>query len=104
VNRFLWDKSLKTSAVPPKLTIIVRSAMCQHTSFLGNGGKARRRLLTMRRSARPRQSIQPSCFCCTPTSGSSLKETYLCLLVCVIGFVRLNLGKVYSVKGAVVNP
>ena len=49
---FLWDKSLKTSAVPPKLTKIVRSAMCCHTSFLGNGGKARRCLL--------RNSVQPA--------------------------------------------
>ena len=35
----------ETSAVPPKLTKIVRSATCHHTSFLGNGGKARRCLL-----------------------------------------------------------
>ena len=31
--------------MPPKLTKIVRSATCHHTSFLGNGGKARRCLL-----------------------------------------------------------
>ena len=35
----------ETSAVPPKLTKIVPSATCHHTSFLGNGGKARRCLL-----------------------------------------------------------
>ena len=40
----LWDKSRKTSAVPPKLAQCAHSATCHHTSFLGNGGKARRTL------------------------------------------------------------
>lgn len=41
----LWDKSRKTSAVPPKLAQCAHSATCHHTPFLGNGGKARRCLL-----------------------------------------------------------
>ena len=40
----LWDKSRKTSAVPPKLAQCAHSATCHHTPFLGNGGKARRTL------------------------------------------------------------
>ena len=40
----LWDKSRKTSAVPPKLAQCAHSATCYHTPFLGNGGKARRTL------------------------------------------------------------
>ena len=40
----LWDKSRKTSAVPPKLAQCAHSATCHHTPFLGNGGKARRML------------------------------------------------------------
>ena len=39
-----WDKSRKTSAVPPKLAQCAHSATCHHTPFLGNGGKARRTL------------------------------------------------------------
>lgn len=41
----LWDKSRKTSAVPPKLAQCAHSATCHHTPYLGNGGKARRTLL-----------------------------------------------------------
>lgn len=40
----LWDKSRKTSAVPPKLAQCAHSATCHHTPFLDNGGKARRTL------------------------------------------------------------
>ena len=45
--RYLWDKSLETSAVPPKLAVekTAPSAARQHAPFLGNGGKARRSIL-----------------------------------------------------------
>ena len=71
----LWDKSRKTSAVPPKLAQCAHSATCHHTPFLGNGGKARRTLPPHGVSSALRSPFSETVSAAITPTGSSLGKT-----------------------------
>lgn len=71
----LWDKSRKTSAVPPKLAQCAHSATCHHTPFLGNGGKARRTLPPHGVSSALRSPFGKVVSAALTPAGSSLGKT-----------------------------
>ena len=71
----LWDKSRKTSAVPPKLAQCAHSATCHHTPFLGNGGKARRTLPPHGVSSALRSPFGKVVSAALAPAGSSLGKT-----------------------------
>ena len=89
-GRSLWDKSLKLLRCHPNWRKLAHSATCQHTSFLGNGGKARRYLLGIPFS--PPSAVH--------SAGSSLPPSHhrrlswkkdIRVLVCVIGLLGQSL-------------
>lgn len=71
----LWDKSRKTSAVPPKLAQCAHSATCHHTPFPGNGGKARRTLPPHGVSSALRSPFSETVSAAITPTGSSLGKT-----------------------------
>ena len=104
-NRFLWDKSLENFCGATQIgDTIARSAVCKHIPFLGNGGKARRRLIGAPAPFGPPSAVHsPELFLpplhCRRLAGRNA----LWVLLCLIGFC-FELGDSINPGTAVVNP
>ena len=96
-NRFPWDKSLKTSAVPPNLASKTPARRCAITHLsLVTGEKPVGPYWGML-PFRPPSAVHSAKSLLLHSHHRQLSErNSFCLLVRVIGFLLVNLGKVYA--------
>jgi len=78
--------------------------MCDHTSFRGNGGKARRSLLGECSVQSALRSPFNRVVSAALTPSAARCETLVCLLVCVIGFFFLAWRKFNALKHILSRP